>query len=182
MPGVGPKSAQRLAYYLLRVAKEEALSLAEAIIAVRDKIGVCTVCHNFAEEEMCQICSDGSRERSRICVVEEPLDILAMERTRQFHGTYHVLHGALSPMAGIGPGELRIDALMSRLRLGGVDEVIVATNPTMEGDATSMYLAQLIGPLGIQVSRLARGLPMGGDLEYADEVTLTRALEGRRTM
>lgn len=182
LPGIGPKSAQRLAYYLLRVPEEQALRLADAIKEVKEKITFCSVCFNFAEGDPCIICRDTARDGSKLCIVEEPLDILALERTRHYRGLYHVLHGALSPAAGIGPEDLKIRELLTRLRDGKIEEIIIATNANLEGEATAMYLARLIEPLGIKVTRLARGLPVGGDLEYADEITLTRALEGRREM
>lgn len=180
LPGIGPKSAARLAYYLLRMPEAEARSLAEAIIAIKEKTVLCSICHNITDSDPCAICSSEERDRSKICVVEEPLDILALERTRQYQGLYHVLHGVISPMDGIGPDDLKIRELLQRLKSGVVEEVILATNPNLEGEATAMYLQRLISPLGVKVTSLARGLPMGGDLEYADEVTLGRALEGRR--
>ncbi len=179
LPGIGPKSAQRLAYHLLRATAEEARSLAEAILLVKEKVIFCSRCFNITETDPCAICVSIERDRKKICVVEEPLDILALERTGEYRGLYHVLHGALSPMDGIGPDELRINPLLERLDPKTVDEVILATNPNMEGEATAMYLHRLIAPLGIRVTRLARGLPVGGDLEYADAITLTRALKGR---
>jgi recombination protein RecR len=182
LPGIGPKTAQRLAYFLLRASDDQAKSLADAIREVKEKITFCSQCFNFTEGDPCPICEDAERDASKICVVEEPLDILALERTRRYRGRYHVLHGALSPASGIGPEELKIKELMTRLRRGSVEEVIVATNASLEGEATAMYLDRLIEPLGVRVTRLARGLPAGGDLEYADEVTLTRALDGRREM
>lgn len=180
LPGIGPKSAQRLSYYILRMPAEEAESLAHAILDVKQRIVLCTICQNLTEEEPCAICRSDLRDRTTICVVEEPLDILALERTRSFKGLYHVLHGIISPMDGIGPDDLKVRELLARLGGAAVKEVILATNPTLEGDATAMYLDRLIAPLGVRVTRLARGLPIGADLEYADEVTLTRALEGRR--
>ena len=180
LPGIGPKSAARLAYYLLRMPEAEARSLAEAIIAIKEKTVLCSICHNITDSDPCAICSSEERDKSKICVVEEPLDILALERTRQYQGLYHVLHGVISPMDGIGPDDLKIRELLQRLKSGQVEEVILATNPNLEGEATAMYLQRLISPLGVKVTSLARGLPMGGDLEYADEVTLSRALEGRR--
>ena len=180
LPGIGPKSAARLAYYLLRMPEAEARSLAEAIIAIKEKTVLCSICHNITDSDPCAICSSEERDKSKICVVEEPLDILALERTRQYQGLYHVLHGVISPMDGIGPDDLKIRELLQRLKSGEVEEVILATNPNLEGEATAMYLQRLISPLGVKVTSLARGLPMGGDLEYADEVTLGRALEGRR--
>ncbi len=182
LPGIGPKSAQRLAYYLLRMPAADARSLAEAIVEVKDKVTLCSVCQNVTEVDPCRICTDSARDRSLMCVVEEPLDILALERTGSYHGLYHVLHGAISPMDGIGPDDLKVRELLDRLRDGETKEIILATNPNLEGEATSMYLGRLIGPLGLRVTRLARGLPAGGDLEYADDVTLTRAIEGRQEM
>ena len=182
LPGIGPKSAQRLAYHLLRMPAAEAEALAAAILDVKEKITFCSVCQNVTEVDPCRICSSDQRERSVICVVEEPLDILAIERTGTYRGLYQVLHGAISPMDGIGPEELKIGELLGRLRSGEVGEVILATNPNLEGEATAMYLGRLLRPLVSRVTRLARGLPVGGDLEYADEVTLTHALEGRQEM
>ena len=180
LPGIGPKSAQRLAYHLLRATNEEARALADAIIDVKERIKLCTVCQNTTDVEPCLLCSDQARERTVICVVEEPLDILAIERTRAHHGLYHVLHGSISPMDGIGPEQLKVRELLERLRDGVVKEVIMATNPNLEGEATSMFVSRLLQPLGVRVTRLARGLPMGGDLEYADDLTLARALENRQ--
>ena len=180
LPGIGPKSAQRLTYFLIRMPSGEAQSLAEAILAVKERIVLCSSCLLITEIDPCSICSDQSRERTRICVVEEPLDVLALERTRAYKGLYHVLHGVISPMNGIGPEELKIRELLGRLKDGDVEEIILATNPSLEGEATSMYIHRLLSPMGMKVTRLARGLPVGGDLEYADEVTLARALEGRQ--
>jgi recombination protein RecR len=181
LPGIGPKTAQRLTFYLLRAPKEQALSLAEAMTYLKEKIVTCAICQNIAEENPCAICRDEARDRSIICVVEEPLDVLALERTREYRGLYHVLHGAISPVEGIGPDDLRMQELLARIQRGPrIQEIVLATNPNLEGEATAMYLERLIKPLGIKLTRLARGLPVGGDLEYADEVTLTRALEGRR--
>jgi recombination protein RecR len=181
LPGIGPKTAQRLTFYLLRAPKEHGLALAEALTQLKDKIVTCAICQNIAEENPCAICRDEARDRSIICVVEEPLDVLALERTREYRGLYHVLHGAISPVEGIGPEDLRVQELLTRIqRDSGIAEIVLATNPNLEGEATAMYLERLIKPLGIKLTRLARGLPVGGDLEYADEVTLTRALEGRR--
>ena len=180
LPGIGPKTAQRLTYYLIRMPEEEARALAEAIIAVKDKIVLCSTCQNITDADPCLICRSDNRDRSLICVVSEPLDILPLERTGEFKGLYHVLHGVISPADGIGPDDLKIKDLLARLNDGSVAEVIVATNPNLEGEATAMYLQRLISPLGIKVSRLARGLPFGADLEYADEVTLTRALQNRQ--
>jgi recombination protein RecR len=180
LPGIGPKSAQRLAYHILRSTQEEAQALAEAILEVKEKIKLCSVCQNTTDIDPCLTCSDEARDRSVICVVEEPLDILAIERTRGHRGLYHVLHGSISPMEGIGPEQLKIRELLERLRDGTVTEVIMATNPNLEGEATTMYVSRLLQPLGVRVTRLARGLPMGGDLEYADDLTLARALESRQ--
>ncbi len=182
LPGIGPKTAQRLTYFLLRMPESEARSLAAAIVDVKEKIILCSVCFNITEHDPCGICSNESRDRTRICVVEEPLDILALERTREYKGLYHVLHGAISPMEGIGPEDLRLKELLSRLGRESVQEVILATNPNLEGEATAMDLPKLIPPIGIRVTRLARGLPAGGDLEYADDITLTRALTGRHEL
>lgn len=182
LPGIGPKSASRLAYYLLRVPEEEARALAEAILEMKARMRFCSRCYNITEVDPCAICSDEDRDRTRICVVEEPLDVVALERTGRYRGLYHVLHGAISPVEGVGPDDLRIRELLTRVRLQPVEEIILATNPSLEGDATAMYLAQNLIPLGVRVTRLAHGLPMGGDLEYADEITLSRALEGRREL
>ena len=182
LPGIGPKSAQRLTYHMLRIPYDDAVALAQAIIDLKDRTVLCSVCQNVTESDPCAICGDQNRERSAICVVEEPLDILAVERTRGFHGLYHVLHGVISPMDGIGPDDLKIGELLGRVRSGTVTEVIMATNPNLEGEATATYLSRLLHTLEITVSRLASGLPVGGDLEYADEVTLGRAFEGRRTL
>lgn len=182
LPGIGPKSASRLAYFLLRAPAEQALALAEAIRQVKERTVLCCVCFNIAESSPCLICSSSDRDQTQICVVEEPLDVLAIERTHLYHGLYHVLHGAISPVEGIGPEELKIRELLSRLKGADVREVLLATNPNLEGEATAMYLARQILPLGVRVTRLARGLPIGGDLEYADEVTLGQALQGRREM
>ena len=180
LPGIGPKSAQRLTYHLLRAPEEEAEGLAEAIKAVREKLSLCSICLNITDSNPCPICRDTERDHTTICVVEEPIDILPLERTRKFKGLYHVLHGVIAPADGIGPEELKIKELLSRLDGSSVSEVILATNPNLEGEATTMYIQRLLAPLGIRVTRLARGLPYGGDLEYADDVTLSRALEGRQ--
>lgn len=180
LPGIGPKTAQRLTYYLVRMPEEDARSLADAIIAVKERIALCSRCYNITEADPCAVCVNPTRDHTRICVVEEALDVLALERTNTYKGMYHVLHGVISPMNGIGPGDLRIQPLLYRLKDGDIQEVILATNPNLEGEATSMYIQKLIAPLGVRVTRPARGLPMGGDLEYADEVTLARAIEGRQ--
>ncbi|MDP3768681.1 MAG: recombination mediator RecR, partial [Dehalococcoidia bacterium] len=180
LPGIGPKSAQRLTYYLLRVPEAEARSLAQAIVELKEKITLCSVCQNVTEGDPCVICSDSQRDRSSICVVEEPLDILALERTRGYHGLYHVLHGVISPMEGVGPDDLKLNELVARLNNGAVSEVIMATNPNLEGEATAMYVSRLLSPMGVRVTRLARGLPTGADLEYADDNTIARALENRQ--
>jgi recombination protein RecR len=180
LPGIGPKSAQRLTYHLLRAPAEEARALAQAILEVKEKIVLCSTCQNITDSDPCAICSNSERDHGAICVVEEPLDILALERAGAYKGLYHVLHGVISPMDGVGPEELKVQELLSRLRSGDVREVIMATNPNLEGEATAMYIARLISPLGVKVTRLARGLPVGADLEYADNVTLARALEGRQ--
>ena len=180
LPGIGPKSAQRLAYHLLRAPNQEAEALAEAILSVKEKISLCSICFNVTESTPCVICCDQGRDQTELCVVEEPSDILPLERTKKYNGLYHVLHGVVAPTEGVGPGELKIEELLSRLKSGLVSEVIVATNPNLEGEATAMYLQHLISPLGIRVTRLARGLPFGGDLEYADDLTLGRSLEGRQ--
>jgi len=182
LPGIGPKSAQRLTYHLLRAPADEARALAQAILEVKEKTVLCSVCQNIADSDPCAICSNPERDHGAICVVEEPLDILALERTGAYKGLYHVLHGVISPMDGIGPEDLKVQELLGRLRSGEVQEVIMATNPNLEGEATAMYIARLISPLGVKVTRLARGLPVGADLEYADNVTLARALEGRQEL
>lgn len=180
LPGIGPKTAQRLTFHLLRAPADQARALADAIIHMKEAVIFCSTCLNITDRDPCTICRSETRDRSTICVVEEPLDVLALERTREFKGMYHVLHGTLDPVGGVGPDDLKIRELLRRLQDGSVTEVILATNPNVEGEATSMYVARLIQPLGVKVSRLARGLPIGGDLEYADEVTLARAIEGRR--
>jgi recombination protein RecR len=182
LPGVGPKSAQRIAFHLLKVEPADAERLARAIHEVKAKVHFCKVCFNVAEGELCRICRDPRRDPSLVCVVEEPRDLVAIERTQEFKGRYHVLGGAISPIEGIGPDDLRIRELLRRLESEGVGEVILATNPNIEGEATAMYLARLLTPLGVRVTRIASGLPVGGDLEYADEITLGRAFAGRRDM
>ncbi len=180
LPGVGPKSAQRIAFHLLKLPKSDAVRLAGAIVEVKDKVTFCPRCFNIAEGAECSICADTRRETTVICVVEEPKDIVSVEKTGEFKGRYHVLQGAISPIEGIGPDQLRVRELLARLDPEGVTEIILCTNPNLEGEATAMYLSRLIKPLGIMVTRIASGLPVGGDLEYADELTLGRALEGRR--
>ena len=182
LPGIGPKSAQRLAYHILRGDAEAASRLADAIVEVKRAISFCERCFNFAENDLCEICADPTRDQSLICVVEEPRDVVAVERTGEFRGTYHVLQGAISPMDGIGPEQLRVRELIDRLGTEGVSEIILATDPNVEGETTALYIARLAKPLGLRVTRIASGLPVGGDLEYADEVTLGRALEARREM
>jgi recombination protein RecR len=180
MPGVGPKSAQRIAFHLLKLSREDALRLARAITEVKDKVSFCERCFNVSEGPQCGICADERRDTHVICVVEEPRDIVSVEKTHEFRGRYHVLLGAISPIEGIGPDQLKVKELLARLEPEGVTEVILCTNPNIEGEATAMYLARLLKPLGIKVTRIASGLPVGGDLEYADELTMGRALEGRR--
>ena len=182
LPGIGPKSAQRLAFHLLSVSNEEARALAEAIIEAKEKVRYCSVCGDLTELDPCAICQSSNRDGTIICVVEHPRDVVALEKTREFKGLYHVLHGVISPMDGIGPEQLRIKDLLERIRNSQVQEVVIATNPNVEGEATAMYLAKLLAPLGIKVTRIAHGLPVGGELEYADELTLTRAFLGRREM
>ena len=182
MPGIGHKSAQRLAFHVLNMKKEEAEAFSKAILEAHEKIKKCSCCCNLAEEELCPICKSSRRDESVVCVVEDPRDVMAFERTHEFEGTYHVLHGVISPMNGIGPEDITIKELLSRMGDGKIQEVIMATNPTVEGEATAMYISRLLKPMGISVSRLAYGVPVGADLEYADEVTLTKALEGRRSL
>ena len=180
LPGVGPKSAQRIAYHLLKVPKDDALALANAVATAKERVRFCEVCHNLSESPRCGICADPRRDATLVCVVEEPRDIIAVEKTGGFRGRYHVLGGAINPMEGIGPDQLKVRELLARLDADEVAEVILCTNPNLEGDTTAMYLARLLKPLGVRVTRIASGLPVGGDLEYADELTLGRALEGRR--
>jgi recombination protein RecR len=180
LPGVGPKSAQRIAFHLLKVAPEDAIRLADAIVAVKEKVTLCPRCFNVAEGGLCDICEDPRRDGTILCVVEDPRDIVAVEKTQEFRGRYHVLQGALNPIEGVGPEQLRVKELLARLEDEGVQEVILCTNPNLEGETTAMYLARLLRPLGVKPTRIASGLPVGGDLEYADELTLGRALEGRR--
>ena len=182
MPGIGHKSAQRLAFYVLNMKKEDAKAFSETILSAHERIKKCSRCCNLAEEELCPICKSTRRDESVICVVEDPRDVMAFERTHEFEGTYHVLHGVISPMNGIGPEDITVKELLARMGDGKVQEVIMATNPTVEGEATAMYISRLLKPMGISVSRLAYGVPVGADLEYADEVTLTKALEGRRSL
>src|ERR687895_112493 len=180
LPGVGPKSAQRIAFHLLKLEKQDALRLAHAISEVKDKVSFCRTCFNVAEGEQCGICADPRRETTVVCVVEEPRDLVAVEKTGEFKGRYHVLQGAISPIEGVGPEQLRIRELLERIGSEGIEEVILCTNPNLEGEATALYLGRLLKPLGVRVTRIASGLPVGGDLGYADEMTLGRALEGRR--
>lgn len=180
LPGVGPKSAQRIAFHLLKLPKQDAVRLARSITEVKDRVSFCTRCFNIAEGDECGICADSRRDATVICVVEEPRDIVAVEKTGEFKGRYHVLQGALSPIEGIGPDQLRVKELLGRLDDEGVTEIILCTNPNIEGETTAMYIGRLLKPLGLRVTRIASGLPVGGDLEYADELTLGRALEGRR--
>ncbi|MBI3911933.1 MAG: recombination protein RecR [Armatimonadetes bacterium] len=182
LPGIGPKSALRLAFHLLRAPREEAEQLTQAILEVKDRIVSCRTCYNFSDQEVCDICRDERRDRSLLCVVAEPRDLMAMERTHEYRGLYHVLGGVISPMEGIGPEMLRLRELVERVQNGAVHEVILATNPTVEGDTTAMYVARLLKPFGAQVTKIAFGLPVGGDLDYADQATLIQALEGRRAM
>jgi len=182
LPGIGPKSAQRLAFHMLKSPTEDAVRLTDAITDMKDRVRFCDRCFNISEEPLCLICSDARREPGLLCVVEEPRDIVALERTGGFRGRYHVLGGAISPIDGVGPDQLKVSELLGRMDAESVTEVILATNPNIEGEATAMYLARLLGPLGVEVTRIASGLPVGGDLEYADELTLGRALEGRRRL
>ena len=180
LPGIGPKTAQRLTYFLIRMPENNALALSEAIKAIKEKIKFCSICHNITEQEICELCSNPSRDQSRICVVEEPLDVMALERTRSFNGVYHVIHGVISPLNGIGPEDLKIQSLIKRVTEESIEELILAMNPNLEGEATSMYIHNLTSDIVSKITRPARGLPAGGDLEYADELTLSRALEGRQ--
>jgi recombination protein RecR len=183
LPGVGPKSAQRIAFYLLKVPTEDALRLSDAIVSVKERTTFCERCFNVAERgSLCEICGDESRDRSVVCVVEEPQAVAAFERTREFKGRYHVLQGALNPLEGVGPDQLRVEELVARIEAEGISEVVLCTNPNLEGEATALYLARRLAGLPVRVTRLASGLPVGGDLEYADEMTLGRALEGRREL
>ncbi len=180
LPGIGPKTAQRLAYFIIKLPREEVETISRALLEARDKITLCSTCGNLTEEQPCNICKDVKRDTGLICVVQEPRDVLAMEKTGEYRGAYHVLQGAISPIDGIGPEELKIKELLTRVKSNKIREIIMATNPNVEGEATAMYISRLMKPLDIKVTRIAHGLPVGGDLEYADEVTLARALEGRR--
>jgi recombination protein RecR len=182
LPGIGSKTARRLAYHVVNLPKEKADRFAKAILEAKTKIRYCSVCQNFSEDEVCSLCSGNQRDRSVICVVESPKDVLQMERTNEFKGLYHVLHGAISPMENIGPDDIRIKELMGRIATGEVKELIMATNPNLEGETTAMYISKLAKPFGIKVTRIASGIPVGGELEYADEITLTRAIEGRQVL
>ncbi|MBQ4650080.1 MAG: recombination protein RecR [Firmicutes bacterium] len=182
LPGIGSKSAQRLAFHILSLEDREAEQLAEAILSAKKEMKYCSVCGNLTDEDPCSICSDPARREDVICVVESPRDVMAMERIKEFNGLYHVLHGVISPMEGIGPEDINLKALIQRLQVSDVKELIIATNPNIEGEATAMYIARLIKPAGIKVTRIAHGIPVGGDLEYADEVTLLKSLEGRREL
>jgi recombination protein RecR len=182
LPGIGQKSAQRIAFHVLRGGREDAEHLAQALLDVKDKLGLCRVCNNISDSELCQYCSNPGRDARVVCVVEEPHNIVGIETTRQFKGQYHVLHGSLSPLRGVGPESLKIKGLVERIGQGEIEEVIVATNPTVEGEATAVYLARLLKPLGVKVTRIAMGIPVGSDLEFADEVTMSKSLEGRREM
>jgi recombination protein RecR len=180
LPGIGQKSAQRLAFHILRGAREDAARLAQALLDAKDRIGLCSICNNISDGERCPICSDSHRSPKTVCVVEEPHNITVIERTRTFTGLYHVLHGSLSPLRGIGPDQLKLKSLLDRLQSGTIEEIIVATNPTAEGEATAVYLSRLLKPLGVRVTRIAMGIPVGSDLEYVDEVTMLKSMEGRK--
>ena len=182
LPGIGQKSAQRIAFHVLRAGREDAEHLAQALLDVKDKLGLCRLCNNISDSDLCLYCRDSNRDPKVVCVVEEPTNIVGIETTRQYEGRYHVLHGALSPLRGIGPESLKIKGLVERIGQGDIQEVIVATNPTVEGEATAVYLARLLKPLGVKVTRIAMGVPVGSDLEFADEVTISKAMEGRREM
>ena len=182
LPGIGQKSAQRIAFHVMRAGRDDAEHLVQAILDVKDKLGLCKVCNNISGGDICQYCADPNRDARVVCVVEEPHNIVGIETTRQFEGRYHVLHGALSPLRGVGPEALKIKGLVERIGQGEIQEVIIATNPTVEGEATAVYLARLLKPLGVKVTRIAMGIPVGSDLEFADEVTISKAMEGRREM
>ncbi|HET8549066.1 MAG TPA: recombination mediator RecR [Bryobacteraceae bacterium] len=182
LPGIGQKSAQRIAFHILRASRDDVERLSQALLDVKDKLGLCASCNNISDSELCPYCSDTTRDETVICVVEEPHNILPIETTRQYNGVYHVLHGALSPLRGIGPEQLRIKSLLERLQSGAAKEIIIATNPNVEGEATAAYLSRLLKPLGVRVTRIAMGIPVGSDLEFADEVTMTKSLENRREL
>lgn len=182
LPGIGQKSAQRIAFYVLRNSRDDAARLAQAMLDVKDNLGICAECNNISDGELCSYCRDPHRDRTQVCVVEEPHNVLPIETTRTFEGVYHVLHGAISPLRGIGPEQLRIKGLLDRIAKGDVQEIILATNPTVEGEATAVYLSRLLKPLGLKVTRIAMGIPVGSDLEFADEVTISKSLENRREM
>jgi recombination protein RecR len=182
LPGIGQKSAQRIAFYVLRNSRDDAARLAQAMLDVKDNLGICAECNNISDGELCSFCRDPHRDRTSVCVVEEPHNVLPIETTRTFAGVYHVLHGAISPLRGIGPEQLRIKGLLDRIAKGDVQEIILATNPTVEGEATAVYLSRLLKPLGLKVTRIAMGIPVGSDLEFADEVTMSKSLENRREM
>jgi len=182
LPGIGQKSAQRIAFHLLRATKEDAFRLARAVVDVKEKLGLCSICNNVSDGDLCPYCSNPNRDRSIICVVEEPPNILPIETTRAFDGLYHVLHGSISPLRGIGPEQLKIKNLLQRLQSGDTQEIILATNPTVEGEATAAYLSRLLKPLGVKVTRIAMGIPVGSDLEYADEVSMSKSMENRREL
>jgi recombination protein RecR len=182
LPGIGQKSAQRIAFHVLRNSRDDAARLAQAMLDVKDNLGICAECNNISDGEICSYCRDPHRDRTQVCVVEEPHNVLPIETTRTFEGVYHVLHGAISPLKGIGPEQLRIKGLLDRIAKGDVKEIILATNPTVEGEATAVYLSRLLKPLGLRVTRIAMGIPVGSDLEFADEVTISKSLENRREM
>ncbi|HEV1288285.1 MAG TPA: recombination mediator RecR [Bryobacteraceae bacterium] len=182
LPGIGQKSAQRIAFHVLRNSRDDAARLAQAMLDVKDNLGICAECNNISDGEICSYCRDPHRDRTQVCVVEEPHNVLPIETTRTFEGVYHVLHGAISPLKGIGPEQLRIKGLLDRIAKGDVKEIILATNPTVEGEATAVYLSRLLKPLGLKVTRIAMGIPVGSDLEFADEVTISKSLENRREM
>jgi len=182
LPGIGQKSAQRIAFFVLRNSRDDAARLAQAMLDVKDNLGICAECNNISDGELCSYCRDPHRDRTQVCVVEEPHNVLPIETTRTFAGVYHVLHGAISPLRGIGPEQLRIKGLLDRIAKGDVQEIILATNPTVEGEATAVYLSRLLKPLGLKVTRIAMGIPVGSDLEFADEVTISKSLENRREM
>jgi recombination protein RecR len=182
LPGIGQKSAQRIAFHVLRSSRDDAARLAQAMLDVKDNLGICAECNNISEGEICSYCRDPHRDRTKVCVVEEPHNVLPIETTRTFEGVYHVLHGAISPLRGIGPEQLKIKGLLDRISKGDVEEIILATNPTVEGEATAVYLSRLLKPLGLRVTRIAMGIPVGSDLEFSDEVTISKSLENRREM